>query len=159
VKLSSITPIVVFIILSFFSCNKKTQKAANSNSGNAIETQLSGIKMIKTMCRGLCPEYTLEISEGGRMSFNGRKHVPNVGNFHAELSDNHALEIVALIDNSDFSRLDEDYSTGVMDLPSTYITYNDKTIRVQNRIPEGLKGLIEYLHALTLSTKWISDLN
>ena len=122
-------------------------------------SSLPMIKMVKTKCRGICPEYTLEISEGNIMKLNGRKNISYIGDFHATLFQNSATELENLFALSDFSNLNDKYYSGVMDLPATYITYGEKTVVVVDQSPESLNEVISYLHELVVSTDWKAEEN
>ncbi|MDA3853272.1 MAG: DUF6438 domain-containing protein [Bacteroidales bacterium] len=103
------------------------------------------IAMRKTPCRGECMVYSLTISNGGLLKYEGKAHVNTIGKREKQLSSN---ELKALqkefmeANNSDFNN---EYTAEITDLPSVYLTYTNagesKTVRDHYKGPETLKEL------------------
>lgn len=131
------------------SCHlsKKTEKE---------ETLL--ITMRKTVCRGECPVYSVEVYDNGVVKYEGKKYVTKVGALGKKLSRSELKSLKAAFDAANFFNFEDEYTGKVTDLPSTFITYTQgektKTIRDHYRGPSELKALEDKVEAVV--SEWVN---
>ena len=116
------------------------------------------ISMQKTKCYGPCPEYTLDIYESGKVFFVGRENVDKIGEFEIKLSKKELNRLVDMFLQHNFFGLNEQYTSGATDLPTTYIYFahngKRKTVVDYDNAPPRLKKLEEEVSELIKIPKW-----
>lgn len=103
------------------------------------------ISLEKTRCFGTCPVYTLEIYEDGAAVLIGKENFDKIGEYRAALSKKQVKELVKEFRAKDFFGFEDNYTSSVSDLPTTYLSFTDKgkTKKITNydQAPESLKEL------------------
>ena len=122
-------------------------------SSNSFDNSV--IIMEKTECYGYCPVYTIRIDGKGNVVYEGQKHVKKVGKFEKQLSKKERAAIFTAFERSDFFKLENEYTAGVSDMPTTYVTFEHggqkKKITDYFGAPESLKKLEALLEAVAES--------
>ena len=84
------------------------------------------------------------IYKNGLVTYNGIDHVSKKGLHQFQLSSKKMEELNKLFDRSGFKEIESPKRKG-RDIPITQLTYQDKTVSFQGRIPEELNALIDAL--------------
>ena len=113
------------------------------------------IELQKTRCYGPCPVYTISIARNGKGLFEGKSHVEFIGLFQFRLSKKEMATLREAFQAIGFFGLENEYYKQVMDLPTTYIFYNDgvrqKKIKDYYGAPEELSRLEQNIEEMVLS--------
>lgn len=137
------TPILLIIIIvsTLVSCKPK-QKTTNTSS---VEDTTVFIKMQRTPCYGKCPNYTVEISNNGKVNYFGKMFVDYEGQHYSTISSADVDLIKAKINEVNFFELKDKYDSPATDIPSTIfeVTLNKHFKKITNRHngPPELKDL------------------
>ncbi|MBX9850224.1 MAG: hypothetical protein K2X86_00525 [Cytophagaceae bacterium] len=122
-------------------------------SSNSFDSSV--IIMEKTECYGYCPVYSITIDGTGKVIYEGKKHVKKVGKFERQLSGKEISTIFSAFEHSDFFKLQNEYTAGVSDMPTVYVTFEHqgqkKKITDYYGAPESLKKLEELVEKVALS--------
>lgn len=80
------------------------------------------ITLSRTACFGMCPEYTVAMTDDGTVTYNGRKFV-RIAGVHSWKIDPAAVQALAdeMVKNGFFD-LQNSYSSGMTDHPTVYTT-------------------------------------
>ncbi|MFK5854770.1 MAG: DUF6438 domain-containing protein [Bacteroidota bacterium] len=138
------------LILSvLFSCTS-TRKVG--------EVDIPIIKFEKTSCFGSCPVYSLSIFENGLVILDGIKNIDYIGSFKKQLSRKEINEIIAKFNDANFFNFDDEYTSRITDLPTTYISYNyngkHKKIKDYSGAPKKLKELEKIILQIVNEEGW-----
>ncbi|UOR05937.1 DUF6438 domain-containing protein [Hymenobacter aerilatus] len=106
----------------------------------------------KTRCFGTCPAYTATVYADGRVAYDGQDFVNLKGKHELRLPTAVINQALQRANKLHFSQLQNQYLSGVSDLPSTYLTLTladgtPKTVQTEltNNTPAELKELLAYL--------------
>lgn len=110
------------------------------------------ISLQRTACFGTCPIYKIEIYTDGSGIYTGTRFVKNIGVSKFQLSKTDVNKILEFANKIGFSKMKNEYSEPITDLPTTYITINRKTIKDYTGAPEELKKLEELIDQIYLQT-------
>lgn len=84
----------------------------------------------RTPCFGRCPIYRAEVFDDGTLVFDGRRFTAVRERTEVKLTEQRLHELVARVEQSDFAKWKPSYEHRDMtDMPSTFVTFRDKTIR------------------------------
>ncbi len=144
----------LLILLTFsFSC-----KLVNV-SDNKTDTVLFTFR--KTMCKGKCPVYYMEIFKSGKITFEGTKNVEKIGNYTKTINSKKIDSLIIEFNNAKFCDFENEYTSKKRDLPTTYISFvcNDtvKTVRDYDGAPKELKNLEKTLENIVNSSDWVKN--
>ncbi|WP_435263579.1 DUF6438 domain-containing protein [Tenacibaculum sp. nBUS_03] len=115
------------------------------------------ISLRKTACFGDCPEYNFSIDKDGNAQYNGIKSVTVKGIHQFKLTEKEFKTLKEKLSKKSFESFNDVYDNPrVMDLASTYITYQNKQIKIRlwNDIPDELIDIHEYIESLLLEKKF-----
>lgn len=116
------------------------------------------ISIQKTKCFGDCPSYELTIDKEGNVLYNGKAFVLKKGKESFKLSNKALVTLKEKLKDSGFSAFKETYDNPrIMDLQSTYITYNGKQVKIRlwnDDVPESLMELHEFVEGILLEKKF-----
>ena len=133
----------LLIFTTFTSC--KTQKKQIKETQPTTLSDNLFLKMQRTPCYGKCPNYTLEIFESGKVKYNGKMFVENIGEFESVLSTTSIQTIKNKIKEINFFELNDKYDSPATDIPATIfeVFENNQQKKITNRhkSPESLKEL------------------
>jgi len=142
--------ILALLILFAFSC--KTTKKINEKSDYVVFT------FRKTECKGKCPAYYMEIFSNGKVTFVGTKNVEKIGKYIKQIEIREVENLISQFENAKFNKFENEYTSLITDLPTTYISFtnNDttKTIRDYYGAPQELKNLEFLLENIVNSDNW-----
>lgn len=147
-----------FIILSItagilFNACKTMQKTNNQAHTNQIVFTLK-----KTACYGKCPVFTLNLFSDGTVMFEGKMFTEKIGLYQNHISEKEINNLIIEFMNADFFNLEDEYISGMTDLPTTYLTftYNSKTKTIKDYYgsPEKLKILENTINRYRKLENW-----
>ena len=123
--------LILFSVL--LSCGL-TRKADTSEIEPIVSLQ-------RTACFGTCPIYKIEIYTDGSGTYTGTRFVENIGVSKFQLSKSDVNKILEYAIKIGFSKLKDEYSEPITDLPTTFIQIKDKKIKDYTGAPKKLKNL------------------
>lgn len=157
----------LLMLLSFFSfslpaCAQKamTQKPKTSRLSKKAAVAQARAKAAnevgpmltfeRTPCFGTCPAYSMKVFADGRVSYEGRRAVPMMGQQELKLPVATLVEMLRQAREAHFDQFQERYSRGTTDLPSMVIGVRQangqlKTVTVEEGAPDNVKMLVLYL--------------
>ena len=116
------------------------------------KTDTSEIELIislqRTACFGTCPIYKIEIYTDGSGTYTGTRFVENIGVSKFQLSKSDVRKILEFANKIGFSKLKDEYSEPITDLPTTFIQIKNKRIRNYTGAPKKLKNLEKLIDQL-----------
>ena len=136
-------------------------------AGDKREPEITQIVLERTRCFGACPVYRLTVHRSGKVEFEGKAHVWEVGRQTGRVSKEGFRQLVAKIEGINFFSLRDRYDgknadgsgSTVTDLPTrkTSVTRGNVTKTVENyfRGPKGLKELEDLIDEVTKSIEWV----
>ncbi len=126
---------------------------------NAIkEEEKVLIALSKTACFGDCPVYEVTIDKEGNLIFNGLQYVKEEGIQTFKLEENELKTLKDKLAKKDFNSFNDVYDDPeIMDLASTYITYNNKQVKIRlwKDLPDELIDIHEYIGDLLYKRKYL----
>ena len=149
-----IASIVTLTILGLVGCasNQKMTAVQTSDEPSLI------ISMKRTACYGTCPVYELRIYSDHMATLTAEEHLELEGDYSAKISDETYQGIVDAFNASDFFDFEDEYTSNMSDLPTTFIYYSDlrrsKKIRDYYGSPEELRQLEDRVEALITDLDW-----
>ncbi|APG64330.1 hypothetical protein LPB136_02620 [Tenacibaculum todarodis] len=120
-----------------------------------IETTFVSLR--KTQCYGHCPVFDVKIDKQGNVFYNGIKYVLVKGKKSFKLTDKQFSKLKNMLGKTSFSKYRIAYNNPrISDLPSTYISHNNKEIqlRVWGEVPTELVQVTEYIEDILLAKKF-----
>jgi len=144
--------ILILITFSLFLFACKTQSKTNSNADNVI------ITFDKKSGRGINPTYSLKIYNSGKVIFEGVKNIDKIGNYQKQLDNKAIKDLKQRFIDADFFSFEDEYTSKIMDLPTTYISFshdnNTKKIRDYHGAPVKLKELEKLIENIVKEDGW-----
>ncbi len=116
------------------------------------------ISIKKTQCFGDCPIYAVNIDKEGNVIYKGIDYVLKKGTKKFTLTNKQLQELTDKLNNANFANFKAVYDNPeVLDLGSTYITYNGKQIQIRlwKNIPDALIDINEYIADILFEKKFI----
>jgi len=128
------TPILLIIIIvsTLVSCKPQEKKTTTIT---AVEDTTVFLKMQRTPCYGKCPNYTVEISNNGKVNYFGKMFVDYEGQHFGNISSTDVDLIKSKINEVNFFELQDKYDSPATDMPSTIfeVTLNKQFKKITNR--------------------------
>lgn len=126
---------------------------------NKITSEIENtlVSLRKTPCHGHCPEFDVAITKNGNVTYKGIKNVIVKGKRDFKLTDKQFTKLKSMLGKTSFSKYRYSYNNPrIMDLPSTYISHNNKEIqlRVWGEVPTELVQVTEYIEDILLAKKF-----
>ncbi len=168
--------LLLFLILTF-ACSlpkKETKKELNTTKEKTvikkvidnteapekklIKEQKTLVNIRKTPCFGDCAVYNVTIDKKGNVTFKGVEYVLEKGIHSFKLSDKEFKKLNDMFKTNSFDSFKTVYdNTNISDLPSTFITHNNKQIKIRlwKDIPDELINIHEYIEELLLNKNLI----
>ncbi len=120
----------------------------------------TAIQLKKDPCFGVCPVYTFTLDGTGKASFNGVRNVSKLGSWKRQLTPEATNSLFEAFERSNFQQFQDEYTSQVTDLPTTWVTYKtasfEKTIKDYFGAPEALKNLEKMVETIAEEDKdWI----
>lgn len=121
------------------------------------------ITLERSVCFGFCPDYTVSITGGGEVSYEGRRFVNVAGHQTATIPAADVERLLARFDAVGFNRLRDEYRAHVTDLPTYTITLerNGVTKRVLDYggigagMPEAVRDLQDEIDRTANTGRWV----
>lgn len=137
--------------LTIVSCGSK--KAIKKAPEGAVKYGLS-----KGACFGRCPIYELQIFEGGKASFEGKKFTPNIGLYEGQVPSDMYKALEKAFAAADFMAYPDSFPSLIPDLPAIRISHHNgtesKTVWGKEDRPDTLLQLQFMLEAIIDDTEW-----
>jgi len=153
--------LTLFVIsLAIISCKSKKEIASEVTPVQESVAEVSSDPLIafsKGACFGKCPVYSLTISQGGDMVYEGKRHTEKMGKHTKKLDLESTNELIALFEEYKFMQLKDLYESSVADLPSATISYTKdgvtKTVVGKMERPERVLNLQKKLELIANSNQ------
>ncbi len=108
---------ILFVILATAcSSTKKVQKNLDLNPSDAITLERTG-------CYGTCPIYSLTIYGDGKVTYEGKRHVDNIGEFTGQLSQAQLTSLYTYAKGLDWERYPEKFPIDNVDFPQFNLAF------------------------------------
>lgn len=134
--------LIIVTVSTLLSCKPQEKK---TTTAAAVEDTTVFLKMQRTPCYGKCPNYTVEISNNGRVNYFGKMFVDFEGQHYGNISTTDVELIKTKIKEVNFFELKDKYDSPATDMPSTIFeaTINNQFKKITNRHngPPELKDL------------------
>lgn len=119
------------------------------------------ITLDRTMCYGICPDYTLTIEANGKITFEGRHYTKVKGTATGKVDSTKLTELAVEIKKADFFSLDNSYRVDVTDDPTYTLTVQmggrSKQVVSYATLPHRLGLLMDRIDQIVDSAQWIGD--
>ena len=135
---------VLFIFLINISCNTVSENAKEKLKQLAVSLE-------KTACFGTCPVFKIKIYKNGDAIFEGKKFVKKTGLIKFKVKQNEIQKILAKAKNIKFTKMLNEYTEKITDLPTTYIQIKEKKIKDYYGAPKKLKDLEKLIEEIVLN--------
>lgn len=121
------------------------------------------IRLVRGVCFGFCPDYTVTISGDGQVRYEGRRFVNAVGARTATIPGADVARLVQRFDEIGFDQLRDSYRAEVTDLP-TYtvaLTRNGRTKTVVDYggtgvgMPASVRQLQDEIDRVAGTAQWV----
>jgi hypothetical protein len=104
----------------------------------------------RTRCLGRCPAYRMQVFADGRVTYEGRHSVPDMGTKELKLAPAALADMLRTAEEAHFGQFQDRYTKGTSDLPGTIIAIRQpngqlKTVLVEEGEPTNVKQLVAYL--------------
>jgi hypothetical protein len=140
--------VMIFLTLSGIFC-KHPQKP------NPDRFAKSEISLEKTECYGTCPVYSITIYGTGKVLYEGKRFVKKEGKYEKQLSQRQTSKIFNAFECASFFDFNSEYTAGISDLPTTYVTFQHrgfkKKITDYYGGPDELKKLEKMVEDIAMS--------
>lgn len=155
INISSLKYVTLVLLIS--SCNSsKNVSGVNSGTENSYKVAT----LIKTACYGSCPVYEMTIYSNLVVEFSGERFVNNIGKFTSRIAQSDLQDLQDAFFQNEFFQLEDEYTSLVSDLPTTFVYYSDgkksKTVKDYTGAPESLKELEKLLEGFVESLEWVA---
>lgn len=108
----------------------------------------------KTACYGTCPVYELKIYNNRIATLHAEEFLDIQGAYFTKIDKEIYNALIEDFSKSAFFDFKNEYIHNISDLPTTYITFREKTIKDYYGSPEQLKELERTLASLVDELKW-----
>lgn len=156
----NIFTVLLALLLSSNTCNGPDSdvyilKRVTIDKPITMEKDSLFIEFERTSCFGMCPSYTISVSQMGTVIYHGRRDVDSMGYFLGKYPPKELQLLKKQIVRSNFFKLKKHYpDRTIADLPTTHTTIRvDKhfhSVNDQMQAPQELKTLEEQIDSLFL---------
>lgn len=120
---------------------------------------ISEIGLERTMCEGMCPEYTVLIQSDGTVSYQGGKYAPRKGRFFGKITRWRFNQLARHIDDANYQKLSRSYASAGSCMPSAYTSVvTNRTRKVVRNYghggPEKLQEIEMLIDAAIKTVSW-----
>lgn len=121
------------------------------------------IRMVRGVCFGFCPDYTVTINGEGQVRYEGRRFVNAVGERTASIPSEDVARLLQRFDDIGFDQLRDSYRAQVTDLPTYTVTLtrNGRTKTVVDYggtgagMPETVRQLQDEIDRVAGTAQWV----
>lgn len=139
------------ILLAFLVLSCKSSQQSKSEI-------LPIITYEKTICMGPCPAFVFKAYPDGKVTYTGKDFVELKGEYSASLPKEELANLKDVFDKGGYFEFANVYSASVMDLPTTFLYYDNgkqnAKITDYYGAPESLKKLEQDLESLINAINW-----
>lgn len=125
---------------------------------NIFSQEQPTIVIQKTSCYGKCPVYEMKIFKSGKIILKGEKNMDKIGNYVTKISKKELKSLIRNFDQIDFFNINDEYTARITDLPTTYLSFNNKnqskTIKDYHGAPKELKDLEKRIENYLQLSSW-----
>ena len=124
--------------------------------------EITEISLEKGACYGKCPVYKVIFKSDGAASYFGEKNVERIGEFKGSIDKFYFYKLSQLIQYENFFDLEDNYESGMTDLPSAYVSVVKNGVRKSVR-DYGSEGPIKLwtietvIDALAEKINWLKE--
>lgn len=159
-------PLIAFTVLAILTLGACL---SSSGTGDTIPEDFQ-VTLEKGACRGFCPVYSLTVSAGGAVTYEGMDFVEVTGQQTATLSESEVMEVFDAVQAADYFSLEDRYATEATDLPTTTttVTMNGETKSVDHyglgcdneaeNAPAELCELEALMEDIAISNGWVAPI-
>ena len=108
--------------------------------------------------RGINPTYSLKIYDSGKVIFEGVKNTDKIGKYQKQLDNKTIKSLKQNFIDANFFKFEDEYTSKIMDLPTTYISFSHdnktKKIRDYHGAPAKLKELEKQIENIVKENGW-----
>jgi len=122
-----ITLLAVLVAFGAYATHKHKKKKKTANG-------IVSVQMHRTPCFGKCPEYTIDIDNGGVATYTGIRFTTDSGVYKKNIGTIKARDIIAKFMSYRVDTCNNRYPNRIPDVPGINftITYRDSTKKIQN---------------------------
>ncbi len=138
--------------------------AARDNASSAGPPRTVSIAMERGPCFGRCPVYRVEITDSGKVMYDGRGFVTERGRREATIPAADVQALAKEIEDAGFFELRDNYPPDATDHATvvTTVTIDGKAKRVEHNLasrtaPATLERLYQRIDEVTGATRWIGE--
>lgn len=121
------------------------------------------ITLVRTLCFGFCPDYTVTLTGDGQVRYEGRRFVNEVGIRTATVPREDVARLLERFDAIGFERLNDEYRGQMTDLPTTTVTLvrngRRKTVvdygGVSAGMPREMRELQREIDRVAQTAQWV----
>lgn len=143
-KIARIFALLALVAVVAVGCKNREKSSKTTQMDKAWKLTIEHIG-----CRGMCPAYTITVTQDGVVSYQGNRAVEMMGAFTKTIPGDKVKALDLILTEYKFEDFDAVYGGEVADLPSvrTTVTRNGNTKTVENirNAPEALNKMQERL--------------
>lgn len=145
-------------VFKFIACLLLITSCKHQNVNSTEHIPFETISIEESACEGDCPTYSMTFSHKGKAFYNGKFNVNEVGEKTYQFSKKEIDDLFQTISTIEFDKLNDEYDSGIADLPELVITVHEKRIVVKDlrMASKPLKDLVNKLQMLARSTGYIN---
>lgn len=121
------------------------------------------IRLVRGVCFGFCPDYTVAINGDGEVRYEGRRFVNVRGERSATIPREQVAQLLARFDEIGFQNLQDAYRANVTDLPTYSVTLTrngvSKTVvdygGVSAGMPQSVRALQDEIDRVAETAQWV----
>jgi len=144
----------ILILLFSLSCS------ASKNNRKSIDSTKE-ISLERTACYGTCPVYQVTIFADGKVRYEGKNHVDQMGIYSGRIEKNAALALFSKIANFSWESYPEKYPIDNYDFPQFHLNYHtnslDKTVKANSNAAKELIALGKEIDRLVAASRLVKD--
>lgn len=123
------------------------------------------MKLTRTACFGMCPDYSVEIQGNGQVNYRGNAFVLITGEHHSQLPRKSVEQLLAKFRDADYFSLNDQYVAGITDNPTftTSIEFDGIRKTVKDYVghyvgmPDVVGDLETEIDRIAGTQKWIKE--
>lgn len=141
--------VLIILVLLILGCKSNQQSKSEMYPIITIE---------RTPCFGTCPAYVFKAYPDGSVIYIGKNYVELKGEYAASISKEVLANLKKLFDEADYFNFANVYSANILDLPTTYLYYDNgsQNAKVTDYYgaPESLKKLEKDIDVIINAINW-----
>ena len=124
----------IVVILALMSISPAWAKRAKHKKKSVSTIGIQAVTLHHSACFGRCPEYSIEITPTGKVTYTGIRFVSDSGTFVKKVPSEKTYSIVKMLSDNKVDTCRLLYQSRAQDLPGIFytITYKDSVKRILN---------------------------